>query len=75
MEDELLDALEEEERQEAEKSGLKAPCHPPERPLAVARFKVPPEAVGDLLSVWDFLQVRGMSCPAACHADTGSVGE
>ena len=30
----------------------------PARPVPVHRMQVPPQAVGDLLMVWDFLKVR-----------------
>lgn len=57
VEDELLHAREEEEAQKAA-VGVAAVKRRPPRPTPVHRLQVPPETVGDLLIVWDFLKVR-----------------
>lgn len=55
MEDDILHAKEEQDRQE----GLdNAPPRRPDRLAPVHRMQVPAEAVGDLLAVWDFLKVH-----------------
>lgn len=65
MEDEILFAKEKEKRKEGgegrererEKTG-QVTCKA--RPIPVHRMQVAPEAVGDLLAVWDFLKVGGV---------------
>lgn len=54
-EDELLFALEQKEG--GEREGGDARRARPTRPVPVHRMQVPPEAVGDLLAVWDFVKV------------------
>ena len=53
------------ERKEKEKGGVENEAERkawsgmrPARPTPLHRMKVPAEAVGDLLAVWDFLKVR-----------------
>ena len=75
VEDEVLHAEEEEFQAAAavaaaaaeEGETVEAVVPRPQRPVPVHRLQVPAETVGDLLTVWDFLKVRGeLYCASMC---------